>query len=188
MAEEFRLVIQVLEDFGKNTVARLRESSDRKGVGASGNMRQALDYYVLKTVDFTNFRLNFTDGYKYKAPYAAQVDKGRGATIKKGGNGAVYRSITGGKGWISQKGIAPPMTITYKKKTKQGIKIVAKTFKDINEANRSLAFLIARKIHREGFKASHFYSEVVTPQLLDDIKTDIRDAFKRDIIITLKAN
>lgn len=182
MAEEFRLVVQVLEDFGINTVARLRESIDRKGVSASGNMRQSLDYRVLKSQDFTKFTLDFG-----KATYATQIDKGRGPT-KRGGTGAVYRNITGLQGWISQKGIAPPMTITYKKKTKQGIKIVAKTFKDIAEANRSLAFLIARKIHREGFKASHFYSEVVTPQLLDDLKTDIRDAFKRDIIITLKAN
>jgi len=186
MAEEFELVVKVLEDFGIDTVARLRASIDAKKVGASGNMRQALDYYVLKTEDFTQFRLNFTDGYKYKAPYAAQVDKGRGPT-KRGGSGKVYRSITGTYGWISQKGIQPDMTITYKKRTKEGIKIVAKTFKDIKEANENLAFMIARKIHRKGFKASHFYSEVVTPQLLDKLKTDIRDAFKKDITIILKA-
>lgn len=182
MATEFELVVKVLEDFGIDTVARLRASIDAKKVSASGNMRQSLDYKVLKSQDFTKFTLDFG-----KATYATQIDKGRGPT-KRGGNGAVYRNITGLQGWISRKGIAPPMTVTYKKRTKEGIKIVAKTFKDIKEANENLAFMIARKIHRKGFKATHFYSEVVTPQLLDKLKTDIRDAFKKDITIILKAN
>ena len=180
MAEEFESVVKVLEDFGKDTVARIRASIDAKKVGASGNMRQSLDYYVLKSQDFTRFKLDFG-----KATYATQVDKGRGPT-KRGGNGKVYRSITGLQGWISQKGIQPPMTITYKKRTKNEIKVVTKTFKDIAEANRSLAYLIARKIHRKGYKASHFYSEVVTDQLMSKLKQDIKDAFKKDIIIEIK--
>ena len=180
MAEEFESVVEVFRKFGEDTVSIIQKSIDSKHINASAVMRQSLNYHVVTSPEITRFTLDFG-----KATYAKFVDEGRGPT-KRGGNGSLWRSLAGPNGWIAHKGIAPPMTVVYKKRTKQGVKLVRKTFKDINEANENLAKMIARKIHRKGTKATHFYSEVVTPQIFDELKINLAKAAKKDISLQIR--
>jgi hypothetical protein len=180
MAEEFESVVEVFRKFGEDTVADIQKSIDSKKINASKVMRQSLDYHVVSAPEITHFTLDFG-----KATYAKYVDEGRGPT-KQGGNGALWKSLAGPNGWIAHKGIAPPMTVVYKKRTKKGVELVRKTFKDINEANENLAKMIARKIHRKGTKATHFYSEVVTPQIFDELKINLAKAAKKDISLQIR--
>lgn len=180
MAEEFESVTEVFKQFGKDTIALIQKSIDSKKINASKVMRQSLDYHVVSAPEITHFTLDFG-----KATYAKYVDEGRGPT-KQGGNGALWKSLAGPNGWIAHKGLAPKMTIEYKRKTKKGIVIYRKTFTDINEANEHFAKAIARKIHRNGKKATHFYSEVVTPQIFDELKINLAKAAKKDITLQIR--
>jgi hypothetical protein len=51
------------------------------------------------------------------------------------------------------------------------------------QQQKSLAFLIGRKIARHGTKGTGFFSSVVTPALVDKLKTDLQPAFQADIQI-----
>lgn len=50
---------------------------------------------------------------------------------------------------------------------------------------KQLAFLIRRKIGKEGTRATHFYSNVVTEKLITDLKTVMKEKFKKDITVEL---
>lgn len=93
---------------------------------------------------------------------------GRGATKKKGkaGEPTLQDQILS---WLKIKGIRP-----LKKKMKL----------------RSLAFLIARKIHKQGTKRSEWlkvYEEVITPERIDSIIDRISELNVNKIITTITA-
>ena len=50
---------------------------------------------------------------------------------------------------------------------------------------KSLAFLIRRKIAREGIKATNFYSDVINEKTLNQFITVLKAATRRDILIQL---
>ena len=81
-------------------------------------------------------------GSIYGAGHSIFVDKGRGATTG-GGNGQLKMQI---RKWIDDKGITP---------------------KD-NISKDSLAYLITRKIHREGWKPKNKYPNGVISSVIND--------------------
>lgn len=104
--------------------------------------------------------------------YFKWVDEGR----KPGGSqGAIARNLLGANGWIAHRGIAPPMTIQIKRHTQKGIKTYTRKFKNINQANQSLAFAIGHKIKIKGYisKGYHFLQDVLTGEILDNINTKL---------------
>ena len=94
-------------------------------------------------------------GTLHGAHHSLYVDKGRGKT-SGGGNGQLREAI---KQWIDDKGITPRDNIS----------------KD------SLAFLISRKIHREGWKPKNSYPNGVISSVIND------NAIK-DLLSSLGAN
>lgn len=122
--------------------------------------------------------------------YAQYVDKGRGATRSgsRSINGSLQRRLEGGAGWISHRGIPPPMVIQVKRKNKKGEeKTYTKRFKSINEANRSLSFAISRSIHKHGYKSKGygFYSEVFTEQTLNELSAQLAPIIGEELEVTL---
>jgi len=99
----------------------------------------------------------------YGAPYAKTAEEGRGPTQKAGGDlrGAIRK-------WIDDKGIIP-----------DGI------------TKDSLAFLITRKIHREGtalFNGTDFYGRTKPSMVIEGVVQDGRiDDLKQDLIKTYVA-
>jgi hypothetical protein len=99
----------------------------------------------------------------YGAPYAKTAEEGRGPTQKAGGDlrGAIRK-------WIDDKGIIP-----------DGI------------TKDSLAFLISRKIHREGtllFNGTDFYGRTKPSMVIEGVVQDGRiDELKQDLIKTYVA-
>ncbi len=90
--------------------------------------------------------------------YGEAVTLGRGPTVNSG-PGAVKKNI---RKWIDQKGLTP----------KDGI------------SKDAMAFLIARKIHKEGFKAQPFVKEATEP-LEPEFTRLLNEAIRQDIIIDL---
>jgi hypothetical protein len=99
----------------------------------------------------------------YAAPYAKTAEEGRGPTQKAGGD---LRSQI--RRWIDDKGIIP-----------DGI------------TKDSLAFLISRKIHREGtslFNGTDFYGRTKPSMVIEGVVQDGRiDELKQDLIKTYVA-
>lgn len=85
--------------------------------------------------------------------YFRYADEGRGPT-RKVGTGEVKKNI---RKWIDQKGISP------KGLTKD-----------------ELAFLIARKIHKEGYEGKFYVSDVVSEQFKREMDSKIADAIIKD--------
>ncbi len=79
--------------------------------------------------------------------YYGATDTGRNKTDKKG-NGALRKALTGAGGWISQKKIVPSkgLSVNNKKLTS-------------SEANEALGYLIAAKIHNNGFEGTKWFSK-----------------------------
>ena len=163
----------LLEDFGNEIIKALQNNLDSKGINASSNLRQSIDFTVKILGDNYRFQLSLEDYYKW-------VDKGR-----KTGRMPPDK-FSGLKGWISHKGIKPPMEYNVKVKTKKGIVVKRRRFKDIIQANKSLSFLIRRKIGMKGTKATNFYSDVINAGSLNKLKADISKALKRDVIIEIQ--
>lgn len=87
-------------------------------------------------------------------PYFQYADEGRGKTVNNG-PGEVKKKI---RKWIDQKGITPSRGTT----------------KD------QLAFLMARKIHREGFKGKYYRRDIITDSIQQNADLLLADAIKKD--------
>ena len=177
---QYKSIKQVLNDFGKDTVEKLKQSIDRSDAVASGVLRESLDFEVTETQSGFEFKLDFTKGEGYK--YAKAVDKGR-----RPGKQPPLEPIMR---WIANKGIALPPVSTRRQKLTKSLKnkTVRKTLKQLStqQRARSLAYLIARKIGEKGTPATSFYSSVVTPSLFEQLKKDLAKAAVSDILFDLK--
>lgn len=159
MADEFKTIAGVLEDFGIDSVAALQSNLDGSDTNVTFNLRQSITFEVKFFATNLRFRLSLADYYR-------QVDEGRGPTTA-GGSGQVKNEI---EKWINNRGIVPkPSTLT-----------------GITPTRKQLAFLISRKIHREGFKGNQFYSKVINQNTLDELSTKVAEAFGKDVQIFLE--
>ena len=92
--------------------------------------------------------------------------------------------------WITHRGFSiDPISGKREKlirslKTKRLRKVLKQYSKE--KQRKQLAFLIRRKIGKEGTRETKFYSNIVTDNLLDDLKTTMRQKFKKDIIVELQ--
>ncbi len=180
---ENKRILQVLYQFGDSTVRALQTSIDSKKVNASYKLRQSIDYKVRLLGDSIEFKLGWTgdaDGY------ARAADTGR-----RPGKMPPIEPI---RKWIAAKGIPLPDESALRKNIRRntGGKLAGKvrrlTMKQrsVEQRSKSLAFLIARKIGKEGTKASNFFTDVVTDQLYADLRKQLAAAAKKDILIELR--
>jgi hypothetical protein len=56
----------------------------------------------------------------------------------------------------------------------------------MDEIMTSFAIATALNIQKNGIKATNFYSDVVNEQRFDKFRKEIAEAFKQDIIISIK--
>lgn len=171
---EEKSIYKTLEDFGNKVQSDLRKSLVDKRSNASKNLSQSIAFNVkFKSDTEIQFKLEL-DRY-YEA-----VDKGRGKATKKSAiplKEAIYQ-------WIIQKGL-PVGKLTDKGAGKKLGIAKPKLRSMIETQRRGMAYLIARKINRFGTKGNNFYSAVVNDSLFDDLRIDLSDSFKRDVIIDI---
>lgn len=90
--------------------------------------------------------------------------------------------------WIVQRGF--PINISNRRKSllkKLGNRTVKKGLKQYSKekAAKSLAYLIRRKIGKEGTRETNFYSNVVNSSLIGGVKATMKEKFNKDIRIDL---
>lgn len=170
----------VLENFGRNTIRDLQSSIDKKGISATTKLRQSIDYRVKDLGESLELKLGWTGDAD---EYARVADKGR-----RPGDRPPIDAI---RKWIAAKGIPLPDESSLRKKIRKGLKNrkVKKSFKQwsVEQRSKSLAYVIARKIGKEGTKASNFFTDVVNDSLFEKLKKDLATSAKKDILIELRS-
>jgi hypothetical protein len=106
-------------------------------------------------------RIQANDYYEY-------VDGGRGPTRNKG-NGGLRLAI---QDWIASKGIQVRQSASESGQT-------------VIERNKSLAYVIARKIHRRGFKGNKFFSKVINDATFDELGEYLASAMGEKIALSV---
>lgn len=154
---EWTHLTAVLENFADYFRNKLQDNMFRNGSNASGNLVNSFKTEVKVGEDSYEVGISLADYWYY-------VNNGRGPT-KNGGNGTLLEKI---KDWIRIKKIVPHVGVikTGKQKGKQYLPSV-----------NQLAFLITRKIHREGYKGTHFF---------DDAKRDSIAYFQESIDLAIR--
>ena len=176
-----------LESFGKQVVAQSKTTLNYKK-GGDTKLENSIKFEVITTAD--GFTVQF-----YMSSYGQFLDKGvSGNKIKRS-----YKSWSGktenspGKGFTTK---GPPVDILSKWIKKKGIK--PKGFKRGRSKNTGqfisgFAYLISRKIKREGIKSLAFFQKPLGlglkqfgKDLLGSVKEDILNTLKKETITQIK--
>lgn len=101
--------------------------------------------------------------------YGKFVDEGRG-------KGSVGREgMLRLQEWVSRRGIPTPLHIKVAVKTKRGIKMYNRNFKNTIESRNAIAWGAAMNIKKRGYvsKGKGFYSEIVNDDLLNELSASL---------------
>ena len=151
-------VEEILNDYGERVVAALKDNLVFDKKTASGGLSDSIKFVIKFIGTEYVFELYLADYYKW-------VDKGRGPT--RSGGGAKGQPLDWSKPslrkkileWMMYKRITPSAAEGYGKNKSAGKVSLASDIK----AARSMAYLISRKIHKEGYEGSGFFSKVFEP-------------------------
>jgi hypothetical protein len=139
----------------------MKEQLSAKNINASGKLDDSIED-VMVTSD------GFVSGSVRALSYWYYTNYGRGPTVRgSSGKGVVRERI---RQWIDDKGIVPRDAANGRKVTKD-----------------ELAFLIARKIHREGYEAKLYISEV-EEQVIPIVSDIIEQALFKDLDNGINSN
>lgn len=154
---EWNHLSTVLENFAAYFQNKLQQNMMKNGSNASGNLVNSFKTEVKIGEDYYEVGIELADYWYY-------VNNGRGPT-HNGGNGSLRKKI---EEWIKVKKIIPHVGV---------IKTGKQVGKQYLPTIKQLAFLIARKIHREGYEGTHFF---------DDAKADSIAYFQESIDLAIK--
>lgn len=195
---DFNKVGELVFDFANGLLKDLQENLVNSDSMASGNLYQSINFEPLKiTKTGIMFELIMDSYYKY-------VDKGvkgRDNSAKAPNSPYQYkdkRPPTGPiKDWLRTKGYKPKEEFITESQQKRldelsGIKrkkslLRTKLKKQtMDEIMTSFAIATAYNIQKNGLRATNFYSSVVNEERFDKFRKEIAEAFKQDIIISIK--
>ena len=122
--------------------------------------------------------------------YGKALDKGRGPT-QKGGNGSVQKGVAE---WLKRRNDIfrkfEKGNLEYRleqqaknKKTNRPSKPLKKLA--FEKAVKQFSYIIARKIHRDGYKGNQFFSEVINDGRLEKLERDLIEATQNEVIIEI---
>lgn len=178
----------ILEDFGEKLVNDLRSALKAKNVGYGGQdskLAAQIRFRIIPKDNGIYFQLLMPD-------YGKFVDRGRPKTKNKG-DGSVKDKI--GE-WARSKNLVGKYQdkelqerIEKQNQSKQKAKSFSKQGKrdkairkwktlkkmPFNRAKKQLAFAIASKIHKKGYKGNNFFTDTINDGRLDILATDLKD-------------
>lgn len=108
--------------------------------------------------------------------YGKALDKGRRKT-KETTDGTMRAKI---EDWVMRRGLAKD------EKPEKGAKPSKMSKATFEKKVKQIAFLIARKIHKHGYEGNLFFTKVITDGRLEQLKQDIIEASKTDILISIE--
>jgi hypothetical protein len=159
------LLSDLVQGWTRYTTERLKQSliNSKNPTGrASDSLLQSLDAAKTRTrgKDVIG-AINANDYYQY-------VDGGRGPT-KGGGNGELQKAL---QSWIAEKQIPIRRSASEAKET-------------VIQRNKSLAYVIARKIHAKGYKGNKFFSKIINDETFDEFAEYLGRAMGQKIALSI---
>ena len=147
----FRRVEKVLNDFAELMLDGYKERLETDGINASGSLSNTLSVNVEQNGVLYEVSFNINKYWRW-------LEEGRQPT-KNNGNGELMRNILQ---WIRQKPVLPT------------------PFNGKLPTEEQLAYLISRKIHREGYEGKEPLKKTFE-EVEDMLKEDLENAFAEDI-------
>jgi len=197
---EERTIYQTLEDFGNKVQSDLRKSlsvvrtriingkSWSYNSNASKNLSQSIAFSVkFKSDTQLQFKLELDEYYKFVdlgvkgklksdlAPKSPYKYKDKIPPVDPIMTWLAHKGINAGK--INQKLKDKISNPKHKGKGWQ--------YQDRYKKQRSMAYGIALSIRNRGLFASNFYGDVVNDSLFDDLREELSDSFKKDVLIEI---
>ena len=169
----------------QSTVDQLRKNLEGYDSFASGRLAQSID--MRPTVDKGVLTLTL-----YMEDYWKFINDGvKGTQNERGGNSPYSFKTTsksipqrGISEWITEKGINVSGIASHYK-NKKGVLVQRKKKLSTLEANKTLAFAIARTTHKKGIKPRPFVSDLIDEQWIKNITVRLGKAYKEDIESTI---
>lgn len=170
----------LLNEFGKQLVTDTQKSLKSKQRDQSLNSR--LSTSIKPTTKFADgalvFNLTMND-------YWNAVNSGRGAT-RNSGDGSLKKNLIR---WVKTRKLK--VEISKRKQVKATTlknKKLKKVYKKqtYEQAVEQVAYAIAQKIHKDGYKGNHFFDEVIEDGRIDKLKSDISKLINTEIIIDIQ--
>jgi hypothetical protein len=182
-------IVHVLNAWGKTLVRDMKKAINTAiaadGGGQTSNLSGSVEFNVKQERGLIRFQLTMNDYWDF-------VDKGVDGTEKNWGSPYKFK----GKN-INQKAMIDfvkkrhfNIEVSTKQKglnksiRNKGIRKAHKKL-SIENARKSLAFLIGRKLAREGKEPLHFWSKVINQERIDELKDMLRPLIKQEITINL---
>lgn len=118
------------------------------------------------------------------------VSHGSKFQFKKGTNPLPYKAV---ESFVEKRHIQPTMNIAAQSKL-QSIKgrgkLSGKLRKGLKASNRdkslrSMIFAMTKSIKREGIKPNPFRDKIITPELVNELKTSLANLYKEEIILQI---
>jgi|TARA_B110000444_G_C18826528_1_gene590659 hypothetical protein len=149
---------KALKKFGKKTVevAAANLVRSKRGVD-TGKLLKSIDYDLAVTLNAFSLKFKYLD-------YGEAIDKGRGKANTSQG-GVVYRNILE---WVKRKRLRP--------RNSRG---QFEAWRNKTQQQKSIAFLVARKINRFGYKGNGFFTNAFK-QTYKKLPKDIKTAYMLD--------
>jgi hypothetical protein len=197
---DFNKVGELVFDFANDILKDLQSNLRDRGINATDNLSQSITFeplHILKTGIV--FELMIDSYYKY-------VDKGvkgKDSSLRAPNSPYQYGNklppVSKLRQWIRDKPLMIKTSVDLIKRDSKGNPIINKKTGKIIKKRPStveketieseiekVAFLMAEGIRRKGLKATNFYSDVVNEERFDKFRKEIAEAFKQDIIISIK--
>ena len=197
---DFNKVGELVFDFASDILKDLQSNLRDRGINATDNLSQSITFeplHILKTGIV--FELMLDSYYKY-------VDKGvKGADDSAKAPNSPYQykdkipPVSKLQQWIKDKPLMIKTSVDLTKRDSKGNPLINKKTGKIMKKRPStveketiegeiekVAFLMAEGIRRKGLKATNFYSDVVNEERFNKFRKDIAEAFKQDVIISIK--
>jgi len=208
---DFNKVGELVFDFANGLLKDLQDNLVKSDSMATGNLYQSISFEPLKiTKTGIMFELIMDSYYKY----VDKGVKGRDNSSKAPNSPYQYKDksppIAPIKEWLRTKGYKPnsehtrdeegnitkrslisgvqqkrlsELSAIKRKKSKLRNKLKKQT---MDEIMTSFAIATALNIQKNGLKATNFYSDVVNEERFNKFRKEIAEAFKQDIIISIK--
>lgn len=188
---DFDKVGELVFDFANGLLKDLQENLVKSDAMATGNLYQSINFEPLKiTKTGIMFELIMDSYYKYVDQGVKGADSSEKAPLSPFKYSNKRPPVSKLKQWIRDKPINIKTSVDLTKLNKKGLPVkrraTAQEKQTIEGEVEKIAFLIAEGIRRKGLKATNFYSDVVNEERFNKFAKELSEAFKQDIIISLK--
>lgn len=160
MSIELEATKKALNKFGKNVIIKAATFlQTRKRGYDTGRLMKSLDYDLAVAANSISLKIKMED-------YGFAINDGRGASRGKSAGGPLYPKILD---WVKRKGLRP-----------RNSKGQFTAWKNKEQQQRGIAYVITRKIHRFGYKGTHFFDDAFA-QSYRRLPKEIEKAFALDL-------